>query len=49
MADNTTTVVDQATQDAAAAKYKRDQMIKKIFIGSVVVLVLWFAYKSFKG
>jgi len=42
-----TTVVSAEDQAKAASTYKNSQMLKYAFIAVIVILVVWFAYKSF--
>lgn len=46
MADSTTVLSPEA-QAAAAAKFQKQEMIKKIIWVTVIAFVAWFAYKSF--
>lgn len=50
MADGTTaSVTNPAVTEEAFKKYNKQQLIKKVVVVSVILLVAWFAYKSFLG
>ena len=41
------TVISAEDQAKAVATYNKNQMLKYAFIAVIVILVVWFAYKSF--